>query len=250
MDREYQLYIADSYTPATLPMQRLAEYMAAFARLLGEENHVHFCEIEPGSVRLKAVVDCPAQPKVRARLQAIRDGEGVPEARKAFEQLDEMLRQDNAQGTLAGTQAGLVIPFPGRTRPVPLVFGPFMQFGTLDGQVFRVGGLNEREVPVAIQDGELVFRELVASRELARSLGIHLFGPTLRFQGQGKWFRTNDGTWKLNRFKITSFEELSDKSLEDIVAELRRTPGSRWSEEADPVEAILRERYGDEGAPH
>ena len=38
MDSEYKLYIADSYVPATLPMERLAAYLAALARLLGVEG--------------------------------------------------------------------------------------------------------------------------------------------------------------------------------------------------------------------
>ena len=67
MDREYQFRIADSYTPATIPMERLADYVAAFARLLGEVAAVHFDRIEHGSVCLTAKVDEPAQPKVLER---------------------------------------------------------------------------------------------------------------------------------------------------------------------------------------
>jgi hypothetical protein len=101
MKSEYRFRIADRLTPQTLPMERLAEYMAAFAKLLGEQNNVHFQSIEPSSAILVAVIDTPAQPKIRERVVAVRDGHGPSDARKAFADLDEMLWKDNATGTLS-----------------------------------------------------------------------------------------------------------------------------------------------------
>ena len=129
MEREYRFRIADSFTPQTLPMERLAEYVAAFAKLLGETENVHFHSIEPGSAVLVASIDVPAQPKVRDRLMKLRDGLGPSDAQKAFADLDEMLRKDNATGTVSSETGDVVIPFPGRNRPEPLVYGPFRQDG-------------------------------------------------------------------------------------------------------------------------
>ena len=39
-----EFVIQDSFTPATLPMARLAEYLADLATVLGEKEHVHFLE--------------------------------------------------------------------------------------------------------------------------------------------------------------------------------------------------------------
>jgi hypothetical protein len=44
MDTEYRFLIADSYTPATIPMERLAAYIGALAQLLGEGANVHLAE--------------------------------------------------------------------------------------------------------------------------------------------------------------------------------------------------------------
>ena len=66
MSTNYRFRIADSYTPASLPMERLAEYMAALARLLGEPAHVHFDGVRAGSAVLAMSVDEPAQPIVIA----------------------------------------------------------------------------------------------------------------------------------------------------------------------------------------
>jgi hypothetical protein len=71
---EYRFAIADSFTPQTLPMERLAEYVAALAKLLGERENVHFRSIEAGSAVLVATIDTPAQRKVRDRVIAVRDG--------------------------------------------------------------------------------------------------------------------------------------------------------------------------------
>lgn len=248
MNGEYQFRIGDGYTPATLPMERLAEYMAALARLLGEGSHVHFHTIEPGSVKLKARVDEPARPKVRERVRAVRDGGGLREARKAYDDLDNLLRKDNASGVLAGDDGAVIIPFPGRTRPEPLVFGPFRQDCTLDGSIFRIGGRDETK-HVHILDGTAEFTELIASEAVALRLRNHLFGATLRFHGEGVWFRHGDGAWELRKFRINDFEELEDRPLSEVVASLRKVKGSTWREVADPVRELIEDRHANGDAP-
>jgi hypothetical protein len=247
MAGEYQFRIADSYTPATLPMERLAEYMGALAALLGEGTQVHFGGIEGGSVKLKALIDEPARPKVRDRIHAVRDGHGPKEAHKAFCVLDEMLRNDNASGTLAGDDGDVVIPFPGKTRPEPLVFGPFRQDCTLDGQVFNIGGRGPVK-HVHIRDAAVEYTALVASETLALDLRHYLFGTTLRFHGEGTWFRHGNGIWELKNFKIARFEELEDRPLAEVVANLRKVKGSTWQEVPDPVRRLIEDRQSNEDA--
>jgi hypothetical protein len=244
---EYRFTIADSFTPASLPMARLAEYVAALASLLGEQANVHFRSIEPGSAVLVATIDPPAQPKVSARLVAVRDGGGPSDARKAFADLDEMLRKDNATGALSDDALGVVVEFPGRNKPEPLVYGPFRQDGTIDGQLIRVGGKDET-VPVHLRDGAIIHTGLVCTPEIARRIAPHLYGPTLRVHGAGTWFRTGVSEWELRNFRINEFEVLDDAPLLTVVGKLRRVKGSDWSTVPDPVAALLAERHGDEGA--
>lgn len=247
MGREYRFEIAGGFTPQTLPMERLAEYMAAFAKLLGESENVHFQSVEPGSAVLVAAIDKPARPKVRDRLAALRDGRGAGDAQKAFAELDEMLRKDNATGTVSDEAGDLLIPFPGRNRPEPLVYGPFRQDGKIDGQLIRVGGKDET-VPVHLRDGEIIHTGLICTPEIARRIAPHLFGPVLRAHGTGTWFRTGTGEWELRRFRISDFEVLDEAPLLTVVSDLRKVEGSDWSELPDPVGALLAERDGDEGA--
>ena len=131
MSNEYKFRIADSYTPDTLPMERLAEYMAALARLLGEPKNVHFQTLKIGSAVLVAKIDAPALPRVRDRVLRAKSADAPQDLLRAFQDLDEMLRSDNATGELTGEQSAVVLPFPGKSRPAPLTFGPFKQEGTL-----------------------------------------------------------------------------------------------------------------------
>jgi len=243
MDSEYRFRIAESFSPRTLPMERLGEYMMAFAKLLGEGESVHFQRIVEGSAVLVADIDPPARPKVRERVRGVRDGRGPKDALKAFAELDEMLRRDNATGALLDDADVTVIPFPGRLRPEPLVFGPFRQDGTLDGQVIRVGGKDDT-VPVHLQDGTVIYTGLNATRDMARRLGRLIYGPTIRVHGTGVWFRAGDGSWELRSFKITDFEELDETPLQDVVDSLRQVKGNGWQDVPDPVQALLEERRG------
>jgi hypothetical protein len=49
----YQFYI-DAFTPETIPMARLADYMASFAELLGHCEYVHLEKLKPGSLAVTA----------------------------------------------------------------------------------------------------------------------------------------------------------------------------------------------------
>ena len=242
-DKNYSFTINGGYTPKTIPMERLAEYMTGLARMMGEEAYVHFDSVVEGSVALKARVDEPAQPKVRERVQAVRSGSAPVEIRKHFEALDEMLRRDNAFATLAGGE-GVVVPFPGRNRPEPAVFGPFRQRGTIDGEVYRIGGKDStKHVNIRSSRGDLSV--LWATEAVARRLLPHCWTGILRFSGEGSWIRHGDGRWELKTFRIDDFELLDDASLLEVVARLRAVGGHELGE--DPLTALLAERHGVDG---
>jgi hypothetical protein len=243
MSHEYRFHIADSFTPETFPMERLADYLAELAKLLGEPRHVHFREVRTGSTQLIASIDDSVRIKVRDRVQAVREGGGPKDAQKAFAAIDEMLRRDNASGELSGESGAVVVPFPGRNRAELIAFGPIKQDGTLDGQIVRIGGQDDT-VHVFLRDGSVVHTGLFTTPEVARRLAVHFLGATLRLRGVGTWFRAGDGTWELKKFKISDFEALDETPLLDVVRSLRNVKGSEWGEVPDPVRALLEERHG------
>lgn len=228
MADQYVFHISDSYTPATIPMERLAEYMSALAKLLGESASVHFSDVFHASTALRANVDSPAQPKVYARVAAIRAGDAPADALRAFQTIDEMLRKDNAYGTLTEgdgvTEGAVIIPFPGKRRPPEPAFGPFKKEGTLDGEVYRIGGKDETK-HVGIRDGKREYN-LVTTEAVALELRHHAFSGQLRFHGTGTWYRHPDGEWELRTFKVKDFDVLDDAPLGEVIDRLRRVPSS------------------------
>lgn len=248
MTKTYTLHI-DAYSPETIPMARLAEYMQSMAAMLGHEGGVHFDTLAPGSTQLVSRVDHEQVPKVGATLDALARGEGAPETLKAQEAIDRLLADDNATGFLYedGDRGAKIIAFPGATRPRPVQYGPIKQEGSLDGILVSVGGA-DKTVHIRLQQGDLKFSNIDTDRDTARRLGKYLFEP-VRVFGTGSWMREEDGTWTLKRFKVESFEALKTDDLRDVLEELRAVEGSEWGRHDDPLN-MLRHLRDEGGGPH
>ncbi|MFD2265237.1 hypothetical protein ACFSM5_20205 [Lacibacterium aquatile] len=237
----------DVFQPETIPMERLGEYMTALAALLGHEKSVHFVRLDAGSVQLVHRIDIADQPKVEARLSALKRGEGAADVVKAFRKLDSMLANDNAIGELTENSGDVVIPFPGRTKPKPAEYGLIHQPGSLDGIPIKVGGPKEM-AEVLLQEtgpnGRLY--KCITTRDIVRKIAGHLFDRTIRVHGNGCWKREVGGGWILERFTIAEFEVLNDTSLSEVVTELRRVEGSDWRAAEDPFEVLRELRDGED----
>ena len=240
---EYRFTI-DAYSPETLPMSRLAEYMAEVARLLGKVDQVHFVRLEPGSTVLVQTVEPEAVPEVRNRINDLANDKAPEDAARAFKALNRFLAHDNATGSLRESDGAEVIRFPSHKQPAPLTFGAFNQPGVLDGVLIRIGGRDDT-VPAHLSDGDTI-HVCNATREMAKRLAIHLYGPTLRVQGDGRWERDADGGWEMKRFNISEFRELDDAPLGEIADRLRRVEGSGWKDFEDPAAQLQRLRGREE----
>jgi hypothetical protein len=226
---EYRLKI-DVFSVDSLPMSRLAEYMAELARLFGEQERVHFSHLEPGSAVLVSSIEDPAFPKVGERLHKVRDGHGPKDAMQAYNTLDTLLAKDNAIATLTGDGNAEIIAFPGRTRPKPIRYGPFREEGSLDGTVIRIGGRDDT-IPVLLKDAEGAEYPCQTTLELSKKLALHYRGATVRVLGSGKWIREENGSWTLQQFDITNFEVMDEAPLTDVVAKLRAVEGGEWGKD-------------------
>lgn len=241
---EYFLRIS-AFTPDTIPLARLAEYMTELATLLGHEKGVHFVRLDVGSTVIVNRVDDEEQPQVRDRLALIRRGQGPADGKKAFTDIDRMLAQDNAVGSLCAGRNAEIIRFPGRDRPKPVDYGPITQRGSLDGIPIRIGGKDET-VSILLEDGDRLHK-CRTDHEQARKLAHHLFDRVVRVHGSGQWRRMADGVWHLERFTIASFEILDDSPLSDVIARLRSVPDCGWKDTDDPLAGLHRLRHGDDG---
>lgn len=221
-------------------MVRLAEYLAKLAVLFGSKEHVHFHKIRKGSAIPEIVVDEPAVPKVSERLRLVGASDAPEDIVRANREINRMLRDDNATGTLRLKGGAKILEFPGRKTPLAEEAVVY-EFGELDGIVIRVGGKDET-VPVTLEGGDGAYYRCNASRETARQLATYLFGQSVRVTGRGKWRRNQEGCWEIETFDIKGFEPLDEMPLVDTIAAMRAIDGSGWNELDDPQAEFKRIR--------
>lgn len=243
MSKSYTLYIK-AYTPDTIPMARLAQYMQNLAALLGPDSAVHFDTLKAGSTQIVTKIDHENVPKVANHLALVKRGEASVEAAKAQTEIDRLLGEDNAIGYVYEDEddTAQIIAFPGVTRPKPATFGPFNQEGSLDGILISVSGADQT-VRLQLQNGEIKYTGIDTNRETARRLAKHMYEP-VRVFGTGMWLRDQEGTWVLKKFKVESYSVLAADDLKDAIDQMRQIEGSEWKEMEDPISALkaLREK--------
>jgi len=218
MSDEYVFRI-DVFNPDSIPMARLAEYMAALAELVGYEASTHFVRLEEGSTKLVHAIDTPDAPKVAHRLRQTGSPDAPKDLLRAFTKLDDLLASDNAVGELTHGDA-VIIPFPGRMRPPVLTFPAFRQSGSIDGELVSLGG-RDKTAHVILQDGPISYSNITVTREQARQLAANLYRGKVRLHGDGRWERQPNGVWKLLSFSVDRFEPLDDAPLSDVLGDIR-----------------------------
>ncbi|MDP2031177.1 MAG: hypothetical protein Q8K12_16195 [Thiobacillus sp.] len=230
----------DAWKPDTLPMSRLADYLGKLAVLFGNKEHVHFMKVRKGSAIPEILVDGPAAPKVSARLKLASSADAPEDLIRASRDINRMLRDDNATGTLRLKGGVKIIDFPGKKTPLAEEAVVF-EFGELDGVVIKVGGKDET-VPVLLEGEDGVFYPCNTDRETARKLAPYIFGGAVRIAGRGKWRRTEERIWELEKFDIKTFEPLDETPLVDVITAMRAIEGSDWNELDDPQTELKRIR--------
>lgn len=252
----YEFKIDGEYTPENIPMQRLSQYMSDMAALLGEGESVHFQALKNGSAILAAAIDQPAIRNVMQRIASIEQGDMPDDLQKAYESLDKRLAHDNATGSLKSylgedRVGATVVRFLGRARPVPPDFGVIRQQGSLDGILLSIGNreISAREAHVILQDRNRTHTGINISQKLAKSIAKHLYAH-VRLHGAGSWKRDEKGDWKLQRFRVDSFEVLNDATLREALQDVRDVQGSGWLDIGDPNALLEYWRSESDERPH
>lgn len=220
-EKQRFVFLLDGFTPDTLPMARLAEYLAELSDLLGEKERVHFKSVDEGSAGLAYDVERAAVPKMRERVARARVVDAESEERKAFENIDHLLRRDNTSASLKEEKddGPTILFFPGSQRAVDSEYGPFNAQASLQGRIISVGG-KSNIVNVNIQDGERIYY-CEATRDVALQLAPKMFRHDVRVLGTGRYIRNANGQWQMKSFRISAWDELESKSLGEVVERLR-----------------------------
>jgi hypothetical protein len=239
--REYRFEI-DAYTPETIPMSRLAEYVSDLAKMFGNDKSVHLMRIEKGSTVPVMRVEWEAEPKVRDRLHAIKQREAPEEAQRAAKDVDRRLAQDNAKAALVDPVGTKVFKFAGRDLLTKLQFGPISQPGVFQGIPIKVGGEHD-PVPVHLEDG--TDKHIVqAKRTLAKEIAQYLFSAVIRVEGNGRWLRHPDGEWELLDFRVAKFDLVADADIRKNIGDLQQID-AEWKKLNDPLAFLAQIKRGE-----
>lgn len=226
---EYRFKIG-AYTPDTMPMARLAEYIAELAKMLGEPSAVHFVRLERGSTQVVHKINREAVPKVRARLSAVKRGDAPSDAARAFRTINRFLREDDAVGVLQERKPGsaVIIRFPGRDETQE-EFAAVKQHGSIDGELTWIGGSDDTAHITLKSEGQQI-SGISVNKMLGKQLANRIF-EYVRLHGRGRWRRDSEGVWTLIDFKVESFEPLNDAPLSTVLDRLRAVP-TEWDDDA------------------
>lgn len=242
-DDLYNLKI-DAYTPDSLPMARLAEYLKCYADLLGEENCVHFGGIFPGSVQLHCNVQKESSFLVRTHVMEAPHGDRRLPHVRAFHRLYDMLMENSANAALF-CNAQPVLELHARSEILFPVIGPFTQAISRQGILIRIGG-KDRTAHATIEDGDGILWSFAVSRHLAKRLAEHLFGHPIRLIGHGRCYRDAVGIWRHKSLKADDFEVLSNESLKEAVTRIREISAGAWHRNSIDLMRQLREDDSEE----
>lgn len=242
--REVLQFKIDGFTPDTLPMERLAQYIGELSQLLAHTERVHFDKVRKGSAVLQAWVEPQVAPGVRDRIQKAGSPDAPADISRAYRNLNRMLRENNASGVLKKEKGATIIKFPGKNSP-PIQTFRVVEASAIDGIIIRVGGIDE-SVPIWVQDraGDVHKNCHTRNRSTAKELAKYYLGPIVRIVGTGKWLRGDDEAWQLDEFTVDSFEPLTDSVLAESAEAVRRIKGNAWDHIEDPTGEVKRLREG------
>lgn len=223
-------WILEGFTPETIPMSRLAEYMQQLARLLGEEPSVHFVRIERGSVALVANADLGASGKVASRIGAVRRGSAPRDAMAAHSAINSMLETDRAAASLKQGGA-IVLRFRGAKSSTPAA-AEIEDHGSLVGDLYQLAkSRNGYQARLQVKGGAVF---CAATEQAAMDMRNLLF-ERVRVHGKGLWRRGDDSAWSPTDFTILGAKKVERAKLRGAVDSLRALPIG-WQD--DPLQYI------------
>jgi hypothetical protein len=237
---EYEFCI-DAYSPESIPLARLAEYLAQLAALMGNPDRVHFRKLKPGSTRVVTLVEHEAVTRVRGRLQNAIDPAAPDDIHKPVKRINKMLHEDNATGKLTRGEDN-VVRFAGREAFRHPRMGPFTEQATIDGKIVRVGG-EDQTAHVRIKDSTGRVWSADVSHDLAIQLARLLFVVPVRLAGSARWERNEAGEWELLSFRAKEFSVLKDEVLATAIGRLKSIDAD-WRREHDPLALLIDLREG------
>jgi hypothetical protein len=234
-DFEELSFVIPGYTPETMPLDRLIEYLQQMAVVLGDPKNLHLIEIRKSSVA--PVLHAPKETALEARDRArrVQSGDGTKRQIEAYNRIRRMVRRDASGDEYGGRSAVLraaervILEIPPAPDDSGIIEG-LRQPTTIDGQLIKVGGAGDNAA-LQLQDLDgRILSGFTASRHLTKELAPLIYEP-VRLIGIGQWCRRADGVWQLERMLVQSYERLEDEDA-TITLERLRDLSVEWPDDA------------------
>jgi len=229
---EYR-WILEGFTPDTIPMRRLAEYMLQVSKLFGSEEKIRFERVENNCVALVNKVPAAHSGKIQSRIRAIGRGEGSFDAKSANSRINQMLYEDEASARIK-TNGAIILRFPGNVIPEAAdasMSGP----ASLTGYFYSLSENQKGEVKAKLRivssDNKSRTVDAVCDSALADNVKALLFNH-VRVTGVAEWFRTDKGEWRAENIKVNNATKINTANLQTAVQNIR-SANVKWSK--DPL---------------
>jgi hypothetical protein len=239
-DFEELSFVIPGYTPETMPLNRLIEYLQQMSVVLGDPENLHLIAINEGSVA--PVLHAPKAVVIEAKDRAgrIQRGDGTRKQVDAYNRIRRMLRRDARDAgrpAVLSSANKVILEIPVAPDDLGVLSG-IRQATTIDGQLIRVGGAGD-DAALQVQDLQgRIMSGFTAKRPVAKELAKLMWEP-VRLSGIGLWARSGEGEWVLERMQVQSYERLEDEEL-SLVIERMRSLNVQWPEDA--VDRLLEDR--------
>lgn len=220
-DLERFKFTVPGYTPDTMPLDRLMEYLNQLAVVLGNPGDLHLVGVEKGSTRPVLAMRHDVAAKARHHAREVAEGGGSTRRREAFNTIRRMVGQDGGQpAVLKAPKGAIILKFPSVEIGEDQVINSLRQLTSIEGTLVRVGGVGENAQLLIQELSGNVIAGCTASRAVAQDMA-HLIYRAIRVSGVGSWHRTETGKWEIARLHVQSFEALDESELEDVIAKLQ-----------------------------
>lgn len=231
--------VIPAFTPETMPLDRLIEYLQQAAQVIGDPAELHLIGVEKGStapvLRLKTSVAV----KARENIARVERGEGTQRQADAFRRMRRMVwrdARDAGRPALLRSDSAVLLEIP-PAQDTSAISG-IRQQTTIDGQLTRIGGVGDY---AALQMQDLsgkVLTGISASKSLAKEMAKLIYEP-IRISGIGVWCRDEEGQWAIEKMQVQSFEPLDDDDAIGMLHQLRALK-VEWPDDALEQLAALR----------
>jgi len=232
-------FVIPAYTPETMPLDRLLQYLKEVGDVVGLAHDMHLVRIETSSTRPVFRMPVSVARQARETGASVQRGDGTTRQRAAYQRIRQMVERDSgAKPASLSDKRGVILDFPPLKQEGEI--SGLRQVTSVDGILLRAGGASEF--------GSLLLQGLkgeqlagfTASRTLTKEMARHLYEP-VRVHGVGIWDRTLEGQWTLGKMAVQSYELLGGETLEQVVRELQAV-ALTWPDDAAEQLRSERER--------